>query len=330
MPGGAVGRPRPIGSLNETRGTTAVPPAASYVDLQVNGYAGADFNSDALTAEQLHAACLHLRADGVAGILATVVTDDLDRMAARVTRIAELRRGDSLVRDVIWGIHLEGPFINPSPGYVGAHLVEHVREADPALMRQLLDAAEGLTRLVTLAPECDPGLNVTSFLAARGVVVSAGHCDASLDELRAAIDAGLSMFTHLGNGCPALLPRHDNIIQRVLSLRDRLMICFIADGVHVPFPALGNYLHLAGMDRSIVVTDVISAAGLGPGRYTLGSQTINVGDDLVARSSDGSHFMGSTATMPRMAAALRAELGLTQEQFDAMAGRNPRRVLGRW
>ena len=99
--------------------------------------------------------------------------------------------------------------------------------------------------------------------------MSAGHCNASRDELRAAIDAGLSMFTHLGNGCPRTLDRHDNIIQRALGLRNRLTLCFIGDGVHVPYPALGNYLQLAGIDRAIVVTDAMAAARLRPGSYTL-------------------------------------------------------------
>ena len=105
-------------------------------------------------------------------------------------------------------------------------------------MKRLLDQAGGLARLVTLAPERDPDMKVIRHLVRQNVLVSAGHCNPSLDELRAAIDVGLSMFTHLGNGCPPLLERNDNIIQRVLSLRERLTICFIADGVHIPPMAL--------------------------------------------------------------------------------------------
>ena len=305
-----------------------MPGKPRYVDLQINGYAGVDFNQDDLPDADLHLACQRLREDGVAGILATIITDELPRMTARLRRIAAIRQRDPLVREVIWGIHIEGPFINETPGYVGAHPPQSVRPADVETMKRLLDAAGGLTRLVTLAPERDPGMKVIRYLAEQKILVSAGHCDPSLDELRAAIDAGLSMFTHLGNGCPMLMHRHDNIIQRVLSLRERLTICFIADGVHIPPMALGNYLRLVGIERSIVVTDAISAARLGPGRYTLGSQTVQIGEDLIARSPDGSHFVGSTATMPRMAALLRDALGLSQRDIERLALRQSARRVG--
>ena len=194
------------------------------------------------------------------GILATVITDELPRMEARLARIAAIHRQDQLVREVVRGIHVEGPFLNAAPGYIGAHPAACVRPADVDAMKRLLDAAGGLVRLVTLAPERDPGMKVIRHLAGSGILVSAGHCDPSLDELHAAIDAGVSMFTHLGNGCPIMLHRHDNVIQRVLSMRDRLTICFIADGVHVPPMTLGNYLRLTGVERTVVVTDAVAAA----------------------------------------------------------------------
>ena len=148
----------------------------------------------------------------------------------------------------------------------------------------MLDAGNGLTRLITLSPECDAGFAVTSFLARQNVTVSAGHCNPSLDQLKAAIDAGLTMFTHVGNGCPMQMHRHDNIIQRALSLHDRLWLCFIADGVHVPFVALGNYFRAAGIERCVVVTDAIAPASLGPGRYKLGRWDLQIGEDMVARA----------------------------------------------
>lgn len=298
-----------------------------FVDLQVNGYAGVDFNQDDLSSEQLHFACEKLREDGVAGILATIITADLPQMSARLARIAEIRRQDSLVREVVWGVHIEGPFINETPGYVGAHPAASVRPADVDAMKLLCDAADGLTKLVTLAPERDAGQHVTRWLVGQKILVAAGHCDPNIDELRAAIDAGLSMFTHLGNGCPMQLHRHDNIIQRALHLREQLTLCFIADGHHVPLPALRNYLDLAGTDRTILVTDAISAARLGPGRYTLSGQSVDIGEDLAAWAPDHSHFVGSAATMPRMAALLRERLRLPDEVIERLLVRNPRRAL---
>jgi N-acetylglucosamine-6-phosphate deacetylase len=300
-----------------------------YVDLQINGYAGVDFNRDNLSDADLHLACELLRADGVGGVLATVITDELPRMMARLERIAAIRQREPLVREMIWGIHVEGPFINETPGYVGAHPPQAVRPANVEDMKRLLEAAGGLTRLVTLAPERDTGLKVVRHLAQQGILIAAGHTNASLDELQGAIDAGLSLFTHLGNGCPPLLPRHDNIIQRVLSLRDRLTPCFIGDGVHVPLAALGNYLRLVGVERAVVVSDAISAARLKPGRYTVGAQTVDIGEDMVARSPDNSHLFGSTATMPQIASLLREELGLSPTDVKRLLFDNPRAVLAR-
>ena len=263
------------------------------------------------------------REDGVAGILASAATDEPPRMMNRLARLAAIRQEDPLVRDVVWGVHLDGPFLSNIPGYAREHPRRVVPLADLDVAKRLLDAAEGLVRMVTLAPECDPGLKVTRYLAGQNVLVSAGYCDPSLDELSAAIDAGLTLFTHLGNGCPALLPRHDNIIQRVLNLRDRLMITFIADGVHVPPLELKNYLRLAGIERSIAITAAISAARLGPGRYRMGPEQVDVGEDLIARMPDSQLLAGSTATMPRMVALLRERVGLSAADIQQLVADNP-------
>jgi len=302
--------------------------AAAFFDLQVNGYAGVDFNQDELDAEQLHRACDRLEGDGVAGLLATIITDDLAAMCRRLSRLAKLREADPLAKRLIAGIHIEGPFLNGKDGYRGAHPLDAIRPADVDSMARLLEAAHGLARVVTLAPECDAGLAVTRHLASRGLVVSAGHTDATLDELRRAIDAGLSMFTHVGNGCPMLMNRHDNIIQRALSLADQLWLCFIADGAHVPFAALRNYLKLAHEDRAIVVTDAIAPAGLGPGRYKFGRWDLQIGEDMVARAPDRSHLVGSGITMKQNAENLRRGIGLPEAIVRKLTLENPRIAIG--
>ncbi len=134
-------------------GTSSSP--LPFFDLQVNGYDGVDFNSDVLCPDEVASACRRLKADGVGGILATIITDDVDSMCRRLSSVCRARDANNETREMICGIHIEGPFINAETGYVGAHPANEVRPADPETMKRLLDAAEGLTRIVTLAPECD-------------------------------------------------------------------------------------------------------------------------------------------------------------------------------
>lgn len=299
-----------------------------HFDLQVNGYAGVDFNADDVTSAALAQACTRLAADGVEGVLATIITAPVEAMRRRIANLAAACAADGTVRRVIHGIHVEGPFINDRPGFVGTHPAAAVRPATVDVAEQLVTAGDGLVKLFTLAPECDERQAVTRWLVHRDIRVAAGHCDPSLDKLRAAIDAGLTMFTHLGNGCPLTLPRHDNVIQRVLSLRERLWVTFIADGVHVPFVALGNYLRLAGVERSIIVSDAIAAAGLGPGEYDLAGQRVAVDENFATWSADRSHLMGAATPINRACDNLVTHLGLSHAEAHRMTWHNPRAALG--
>ena len=300
----------------------------NFFDLQVNGFYGADFNDAELTMEQLDQAVIRLQQDHVGGILATVITDSNEAMLSRVRRIVELRKASPAAEQMIAGLHIEGPFISPVPGYVGAHPKQYARPCEQAFMQQILDAGEGLVRLVTLAPEQDPDAHLTAWLTAQNVRVAAGHCDPTYDQLCRAIDHGLSMFTHLGNGCPAQLHRHDNIVQRVLSLSDRLIVCFIADGFHVPLVALKNYIRCVPPENLVFTTDCIAAAGLGAGTYRLAGQTIRVEAGMPPTSEDGSHFVGSSAQMPDMYYRLHHELGLSCTQLAYSMAELPRRATG--
>lgn len=299
-----------------------------YFDIQVNGYGGVDFNGDALDPQLLDEVCDRLASERVEGILATVITDALPAMEARMRRLAACIRQSAKTRRMIHGIHLEGPFLNPMAGFRGAHPEDAIVPADLSAMKRLLDAGDGLVRLVTLAPERDAGFQMTRMLSAQKIVVAAGHTDATREELKGAIDAGLTMFTHLGNGCPAVLDRHDNIIQRALSLRDHLWLCFIADGAHLPFFVLKNYLDLAGTDRCVVVTDAIVAAGMGPGRYRFGRWDLDIGSDGVARPFRKTHLAGSTVTMEKSHRNLISELRLSESEAQKLLRDNPRIALG--
>jgi N-acetylglucosamine-6-phosphate deacetylase len=208
--------------------------ATGFVDLQVNGYAGLDFNSESYTRDDLLALCERLRHDGVDRILATIITAPQPKMIDRIHHVATLIDTEPEIAQVISGIHIEGPFISPIAGYVGAHPVNSVLPASISVAEPLLQAGSGHIKLLTLAPEQDDEARVTRWLTSQNIIVAAGHSNASIDCLNQSIDAGLCLYTHLGNGCPTALPRHDNIIQRVLSLSNKLSISFIADGHHIP------------------------------------------------------------------------------------------------
>lgn len=297
-------------------------------DIQVNGYVGTDFCSKDLTLEDCRRACAALREDGVGGILATIITDHVESLESKLRKLVRFREEDSLVKEMFAGFHVEGPFISPEVGYVGAHPADCVCPANVDDTKRLLEAGNGLIRLITLAPEFDDGHKTTAFLAGQGVTVSAGHCNTSMDTLKAAIDAGLSMVTHVGNGCPVTLPRHDNFVQRVLSLSDDLWMCFIPDGAHVEFFALKNYLKMAGADRTIMVTDAITAAGLGPGTYELSGAPVEIDEKGVARRPGSPNLAGSTIRMPKLLDNLSAELGMSDTEIALVTGSNPREAIG--
>src|SRR5436190_11947654 len=137
----------------------------------------------------------------------------MDVMCVRQKRLVAVHGQNPLSSEMIPRIHIEGPFLNETPGYPGAHPIDAIKPANVDDAKRLFDASEGLLRLFTLAPERDPDFATTTWLAEQGITVSAGHTDASLDHLQAAADAGLSMVTHVGNGCPSVgMHRHDNIV----------------------------------------------------------------------------------------------------------------------
>ena len=296
------------------------------IDLQVNGYAGTDFCSHNLTAEELHTGCEALIQDGFDGIFATLITDSVENLAQKLTNLVKLREQDELAKQVIWGFHIEGPFLNPETGYIGAHEPQHVSKANVEDAKRILEAGSGLVQLVTLAPEQDQDAKTTKYLAEQGIRVAAGHCNPSLEELETGIDSGLSMVTHFGNGCPVDLPRHDNILQRFLHFRHQLYFSFIPDGHHVPFFALRNYIDLIGIDRITMTTDAIAAAGLGQGLHQLSGIEVEVDDEGVARRPGSPNLAGSTITLPKMIKALRDGLDFSQSDSEKALITTPRKL----
>jgi len=317
------------GAWGGAHGSLAAAPvaAATPLDLQLNGFAGVDFGADDLTAEQVRTACAAVAARGGGQALATVITDSIPALVRRIERLATILDEDPVVGQTLVGIHVEGPFIRGDRGFVGAHPAAHARAATVAEAELLVAAGRGHVRMVTLAPERDHGCRTIAWLAEQGILVAAGHCDPSAAELRAACAAGLRCFTHLGNGCPHVLPRHDNVILRAIGCDALRWITMIPDGVHVPPPALRTWLTAIGVERAIAVTDTTAAGGMGPGSFRLGSQTVTVDADGAAWSADRTHLVGSTAGMDDVRRVLAGLPGFAAEAVDRLTSTNPRQAL---
>jgi len=298
-----------------------------YFDLQVNGYAGVDFNSKKLTPEQLHFACEKLVDDNVEGIFATIITDDFNDMNFKIRNLASIIEKSKFIKSIIQGIHIEGPFLNPEKGYRGAHPEQHIVPGNLDKVKEMTECGGGMIKLFTLAPEVDAGFELTKYLTKNNIVVSAGHTNASLDQLFGCIDNGLKMFTHLGNGSPSILPRHDNIINRVFSLADKLFICFIADGIHLPEFVLKNYLKFADINRSIIVTDAMAAASAPPGVYSVSHIKVRVGEDKIVKEIGKENLAGSAITMIESEKFLAEKIGFNQSDLDKLLFSNAKKIF---
>jgi N-acetylglucosamine-6-phosphate deacetylase len=240
--------------------------APGFIDLQVNGYAGFDVNADDLSEETIIGLTAKLLAAGTTAFLPTIITAPERKILHAVKTIARARHSCFDHAHAIPGIHLEGPHIAPEDGARGAHAAEHVRPPNIHEFDRLQQAAEGLIRLITLSPHWPDAPAYIHELTKRGVIVSLGHTSATLQQIRDAVDAGATLSTHLGNGIPAMLPRHPNPIWSQLA-DDRLRATFIADGHHLSAEVLKVMLRAKTIDRSLLVSDSVALAGMPPGVY---------------------------------------------------------------
>ena len=300
-----------------------------YFDLQVNGAFGVDFNADNLDAEAFELACKKLSESGVVGFLPTIITDSIETMCRRIKNIVCILASKPDLGQVVRGIHVEGPFLSDQSGFYGTHPPQHVMPADERTAMRLLEAGEGHIKIVTLAPEQDPNCNVIERLSQERVLVFAGHTDASFERMKQASDHGLVGFTHLGNGCDHRVDRHDNIMQRVLALRDRLYITIIADGIHVPHWLLESWLSIIGAEHSIIISDSMSAAGMPAGDYSIGNQRIVVEPSRRTRHQDHGYLAGSASTLADMDQFLSKNLDASESLREKILFRNALALIER-
>lgn len=299
-----------------------------FIDLQVNGFAGVDYNSPAvLTDDALEAIASSIRtmfSTGVTRFFPTVITGSPEDMLGALRNLARAR--ESLVEGpAMEAFHVEGPHISPHDGPRGAHPARWVRPPDFEEFKRWQDAAQGHVRLVTLSPEWPEAPDYIDRLALEGVVTSIGHTRATREQIADAVRAGATLSTHLGNGADAVLPRHPNYIWEQLS-EDKLAASFIVDGIHLPDSFLRAALRAKGVERSILVTDAVMPAMCAPGPYRLGEVAVELKEDGRVVLRGGTRLAGSSLRMDAAISNVMRVAGLNLTEAIAMATVNPARV----
>jgi N-acetylglucosamine-6-phosphate deacetylase len=298
--------------------------APGFIDLQVNGFGGVDFNDPAAPLEEIGRAIRGLFATGVTRFFPTVITGSPEDMLGAIRNLIKAK--ESLPEGAaIEGLHVEGPYISPEDGARGAHPARWTRPPDWDEYRRWQDAAQGHIRLVTLSPEWPEAPAFIEAIVREGVVAAIGHTKAGTAEIAAAVSAGATLSTHLGNGAHAMLPRHPNYIWDQLA-EDRLAATFIVDGVHLPASFLKVAFRAKGLEKCAVITDAVMPAGCPPGPYKLGEVDVVLGEDGVVRLASGKTLAGSALTMERAVANLVRLAGLELRDAVTLAARNPARI----
>ncbi|MFV1966579.1 MAG: N-acetylglucosamine-6-phosphate deacetylase [Pirellulaceae bacterium] len=263
-----------IARVDPVEATESLPIVApGFVDLQVNGFGGREFMDPALTVEMVGEISQAMDAFGVTGYCPTVTTHGMALLERSMRVLARACDECAEVARRLIGIHLEGPYISPEDGPRGAHPLQHCRSPDWDEFQRLQDSAGGRIRILTLAPEYEGAPSFIARVAASGVLVAIGHTSADSEQIRAAVDAGARMSTHLGNGAHGQIRRHPNYIWDQLA-EDRLTISLIGDGHHLPPSVIKCLVRAKTPTRCVLISDIVGEAGLPPGRY----QNSSVGD----------------------------------------------------
>ena len=311
---GFVREPRPE-DLPEQREEVPGLICPGFIDIQINGAFGADVGPEAKALETIAA---RLPGTGATSFLPTLISSPIDLYDRFFDALEEAAQAPGAQ---ILGAHLEGPFL--AGRRKGAHDPANLRPVDPGLLRHFL--ASGRVAVMTLAPELPGALGAIELLVENGAVASAGHTEASYEQVIQAADAGLGMGTHLYNAMSPLKHRDPGAVGALLD-DDRVVVGVIADGVHVHEGAL-RVAHKAKKSGGLaLVTDAMEASGMPPGDYRLGGRRVRLEDGAV-RLADGT-LAGSALTMDQAVRNAVRFLGVSLAEAARLASAVPAAALG--
>ncbi|GIO08366.1 N-acetylglucosamine-6-phosphate deacetylase [Brevibacillus reuszeri] len=291
-----------------------------FMDIHMHGIDGHDTMDG--TPESLQAISKALPRFGVTSFLATTMTAPYKEIVPVLSTIAQVSRQGLDGAEVV-GVHLEGPWINPR--YKGAQKEENIALPQLDAVRRLYELAEGLIKVVTIAPEQPEALEAIAWLKEQGVIVSAGHTGASFAQASQAVDAGVRHFTHCFNAMTGLHHREPGVVGAAMY-HEQLSTELIADGIHV-HPAVMNILYrVKTAGKLALVSDSMRAAAMGEGTYDLGGQEVHVHGDQ-AKLADGT-LAGSILTLNRAVANMVTLSKVPLPEAVEMASHTPATILG--
>ncbi len=301
--------------------------APALVDIQVNGFAGFDLNVATVTAADVCAMVRTLWRVGTGSLCPTIVTASYEDTHNSLSAIVNACKEDKTVNHSILGIHLEGPYISEVDGPRGAHPKAHVRDPNWDEFQQWQDIAEGMICIVTLAPEKAGAIPFIEKLVANGIVVALGHTNASAEDIRAAIGAGATLSTHLGNGAHAVIRRHPNYIWEQLAA-DELHASLIVDGHHLPPAVVKSMMRAKTLDKCILISDATALASMPPGDYQFAGQPVELTSDRCVRLAGTEYLAGSAIELARGVENSVKFAGISLAEAVSFATLQPARLLG--
>jgi N-acetylglucosamine-6-phosphate deacetylase len=306
--------------------------APGFVDIHMHGGAGIDVMQASVT--ELPRLNRFLTAHGVTGYFPTTVAAPLDETYSALGRIADAietaqkfhTHDGGTVQALPLGIHLEGPFLSHKRR--GVHPPENLLEPTAELFDRLWQAARGHVRMMTIAPELSGAIEVIAQAARRGVCVSIGHSDATLETAQAAVKAGARHATHTFNAMRPLDHREPGILGEVLT-NERLTADIIVDGIHVAPEVVELFLRAKGMERAVLITDATAAAGMPDGIYQLGPIPVEVKNGrCTVVGETGDKLAGSVLTMDKAVRNVKQFAGWSLQDSIRAATLNPAAAAG--
>lgn len=302
--------------------------APAFFDPQINGYGGTWFSSETITPRGVLKALKPHFEFGISRMFPTLITASQATLKAGFLAIRRACEMEPWADELVAGCHLEGPFISAEDGPRGAHPRDEVRPASWDEFQELQETSGGRIRLVTLAPEVEGAIEFIRKAVAAGVVVSIGHTAATTEAIAAAVDAGATMSTHLGNGAHQMLPRHPNYIWDQLG-EPKLAASMIADGSHLPDSVLRSFLAAKGTDNIVLTCDASGLAGCEAGSYSIHGVGVEVGEDKRICVADTPGLLAGSAasTLDCVSYLVRSGMTSLADAID-MAGQTAARVIG--